>query len=1399
MLIAAAFLAAAAALCYVRYAAPTRVAVFNFPDFTVDKMVRSNDNRHIRIESVPLDEAFRLGRYDVALVRVHGASLDATHMEAVKRAVEKGTAVFSTESGDAQLNSQSGAEQAYLTALMENECVRNYRSLFNYARCRLDGKLTGNGGYGEPAVVPSDYYFYKGEDNFFAAVEDYQDFYESSGKYREGAPRVALLTGNIDMQNSNPEHIEGMIDMLEARGLNVYPIKSFGPKRLRMTAAVRPDLIINNPHGRLVMGAGEAGVDALRELDVPILAPVTVSGLYDQWMSDRQGMTARGMATMSVVMPELDGATVPMAVAAQFERGGRRIFDVIPGQGAEFCSLAERLVRLRTKANAEKRIAIYYYKGAGRNAVSAADLEALPSLFNTLHALEEEGYDLTGLPDGLREFEDMVQRRGAVLGPYALGAFDDFLREGEPYLVDTDTLARWMSDALPAALVADVEARYGEAPGDYLAVEKGSRKYVAVAGMVFGNVAVLPQPLPAVGDDTEKIIHGVEGPPAYPYIASYLWTRYGFGADALVHFGTHGSLEFIPGKALALSGSDWTDALVGGLPHFYVYTIGNVGEGIIAKRRSYAALVDHLTAPLMRSGLYDNLKLLEDRIHGMESMEEGPVKRSRRESITELARKENVLSALGLAPVRTLTDEEIERVHIYLEEISGSKVNDGLYTLGEPYTEEELDNTARLMSLDPLRYALAGIDAAHGRIPAGRLDDLGFMARNYDAEAGRLIARGLKGESASVLFKQSVSPEDRALLERTEAADEARREAAAEGMRSIMAAAVPKSRPLPRFLDDEGRIIEDAAEPVPTVPAAESVMEKMASVRPAAPQEENPDENLVQALRALKEALENIRSNRDALAASTRLERQALVRALSGRYIEPSSAGDPVINPRAVPTGRNFYSIDPEGTPSDEAWKVGRRLAENLLDAELSSKGRYPLKVGFTLWSSDFISTEGATVAQILYLLGVEPMRDGFGRVRSLRLIPSERLGRPRIDVVVQTSGQLRDIAASRLELIRQAVGMAATAQDGDNYVRKGVEDSERMLLAEGYSPADARRLAGRRVFGGANGNYGAGIMGLVEKGDGWEDRGEIAERYLSGMSGMYSGPEEWGESNPDVFRAALLNTNALVQPRASNMWGPLSLDHVYEFMGGMSAAVQQVTGSDPSGYFSDFRNGSRARVQELKEAIGVETGSTVFNPEYISRMMDGGASAMESFAETVRNTFGWNAVKPSAIDGRIWEKYYDIYVEDSYGLGLEKTFTEKNAYALQEITAVMAEAARKGMWEPTDEQLRAVTALHARLVVEKRAACSGFVCDNALLRKYISDRLDPAAAKVYEAGIKAARQIPLEKEASRNATVLKKETGSVQAAEKADSAPGRTALWIMCGALAVLFGWLAVRGRRKR
>ena len=575
-------------------------------------------------------------------------------------------------------------------------------------------------------------------------------------------------------------------------------------------------------------------------------------------------------------------------------------------------------------------------------------------------------------------------------------------------------------------------------------------------------------------------------------------------------------------------------------------------------------------------------------------------------------------------------------------------------------------------------------------------------------------------------------------------------------------------------------------------------MSAMMAAMGKAPKEYSKEEvEFALAVAEVERTIKNIGNYKNALLTSPEEELSSLMNALKGGYTAPTPGGDPIANPNTLPTGRNMYAINAEATPTESAWEKGIALAKQTIETyKQRHNDSIPRKVGYTLWSSEFIETGGATIAQVLYMLGVEPVRDAFGRVSDLKLIPSAELGRPRIDVVVQTSGQLRDLAASRLFLVNRAVEMAATAKDDqyENQVAASVIEAERVLTEKGLSPKDAREISTFRVFGGTNGMYGTGIQEMVESGDRWENESEIADTYLNNMGAYYGSEKNWEVFQKFAFEAALTRTDVVVQPRQSNTWGALSLDHVYEFMGGMNLAVRNVTGKDPDAYLSDYRNRNHMKMQELKEAVGVESRTTILNPTYIKEKMKGGASSASEFAEVITNTYGWNVMKPAAIDKELWDNIYNVYVKDELNLGVKQYFEQQNPAALEEMTAVMLESARKGLWKASEEQVAELSKLHTEIVNTYRPSCSGFVCDNSKLRDFIASKADAQTATQYKENISKIR----EAKASGNSkgVVMKKEEIN-QTAEKQTNTLSNVAVGIAV-IIVILALILFVRKRRK-
>lgn len=296
---------------------------------------------------------------------------------------------------------------------------------------------------------------------------------------------------------------------------------------------------------------------------------------------------------------------------------------------------------------------------------------------------------------------------------------------------------------------------------------------------------------------------------------------------------------------------------------------------------------------------------------------------------------------------------------------------------------------------------------------------------------------------------------------------------------------------------------------------------------------------------------------------------------------------------------------------------------------------------------------------------------------------------------------------------------------------------------------ADELRVRGKGsgvIFGGADGNYGTGIQGSIQRSDTWSGTEALAEQYLRSMGTIYT-EGHWGERHEPLFRAALQNTDAVVQSRSSNSWGPLSLDHVYEFTGGISMAVRHVTGKKAAAYFNDLRTPGRARIQEAGPAVMVEARATVLNDKYLKEMMEEGPGAAGSFAAVVQNTFGWETTQPGMIDDHLWEDYKSVFLDDALRLGMKEYFEDKNPYALQEMTGVMLEAIRKGFWEASPETAQEIARRHGELVERFGPGCSGHVCDNVEVQKAVAAQM--ARPEAYQAAIRKVREAaPAGKEA---------------------------------------------------
>lgn len=1430
------------AKAYSAWVGTTRIAFLNYQAIALGQISHANDNAMIKLSEITTDDFDHLDDYDMIIVNGMGLRIDENQRKQLEEVSYKVPTLTHAATNPANnIVSVDNFDADYLMQYIENGGKKNYHSMLAYIRKFIDGKkfmapeperVNERPDYLLTHFDPKDE---KGDELGFNSIREYNAFLAKNGLYKEGAPTI-MLTG---FMGAAPD----MEKAFEKKGFMVYRINKLQSFIAGHHAdSIQANAVVNMAHGRL----GDYFVEFMKQKNIPLFSPLNINRLTTEWESDKQGMNG-GFMSQSIVTPEIDGAIRPYVVFGQrINKEGLQEVYGIPDRMESFVESVQGYVNLKNKKNSSKRIAIFYFKGPGQNALTASGMEVVPSLYNLLVRLKNEGYNVGKLPANPQELAKMIQAQGAVFGTYAEGAYTKFLQSGHPALVTAQQFAGWTQKALSKKMIKEMNQLYGSFPGKYMATDDGK---LAVARLQFGNVVLLPQVMAGVGGDSFKIVHGTDQAPPYTYVASYLWARYAFSADALIHFGTHGSLEYTPRKQVALDSNDWSDRLIGVVPHFYIYTIGNVGEAMIAKRRTYAQTQSYLTPPFKESELRQTYKQLSDAIQSYEK--KATVEQSLK--VKALTVKMGIARELGLDAKqmnKPYSADEIARVENYAEELANEKITGKLYTLGVPYDNDDIRTSVYAMATDPIAYGMLAVDKLKGRAQEGVEKHKQLFARLYLSKARNTVTQLLGSASVSdeyICRYVGITPAELQMARKVEAM-----QAAPDPIQMMMqmadqiggaketkpkkvdhrtvselrAAKVSHKKRVPQMsreafekMEQTGHFPDKMMEAIKKGQKWYQEDLKRAKMAKAgkgkssqtgrsskdkgmmmskAPKYTRQQIHLAQAITTVEHALQNVGKYSEALRQSPLNEMSSLMNALNGGFTAPSPGGDLIVNPNTLPTGRNLFSINVENTPSEDAWEKAKELCDNTIKMYCERhKGEYPRKVSYTLWSSEFIETEGATIAQILYMLGVEPVRDAFGRVTDLRLIPSKQLGRPRIDVVVQTSGQLRDLAASRLFLINKAIEMAANAKGDkyDNLVKAGVTESERLLVEKGMSPKEAREVSMYRVFGGVNGNYGTGIQEMVTAGDRWDKESQIAEVYMNNMGAFYGDEKNWETFRKAAFEAALTRTDVVVQPRQSNTWGALSLDHVYEFMGGMNLAVRNVTGKDPDAYLADYRNHSNMRMQEVKEAIGIESRTTIFNPAYIKEKMKGGASSASTFAEIVTNTYGWNVMKPKAIDKEMWDEIYNVYVKDKYHLGTKEFFDKQNPAALMEMTAVMMESARKGMWKATPQQLRDIAKLHTETVNKYKPSCSGFVCNNAKLRNYIASKTDAAAAKEYQQNVEQIRDAEAAKNSSDKGMVMKKETLNEEAQKATTVVSG-----IVVGVIVIVaFVLLAVLIRRRR
>ncbi len=1026
-------------------------------------------------------------------------------------------------------------------------------------------------------------------------------------------PTVAVLYYRAQQLAGNTAYVEALCTAIEDAGGRPLPVfcaslRQAEPALLRTLQAADAMVVTvlaaggTKPAGASAGGDDEAwDVAELAALDVPILQGLCLTSSRADWAANDDGLSPLDVATQ-VAVPEFDGRliTVPFSFK-EFDGDGLSVYVPDPERAARVAGIAVRHARLRHIPNADKRIVLMLsaYPTKHARIGNAVGLDTPASAVALIRAMAEAGYSVQD-KDGA-SFPGVAEHDGNAL-IHALidagGQDPDWLTEeklaGNPVRISAATYARWF-DTLPDDLRKGVEAHWGPAPGELYV----DRDAIVVAALRSGNVVLIVQPPRGFGENPVAIYHDPDLPPSHHYLGAYRWlaapqSEGGFGADAIVHLGKHGNLEWLPGKTLGMSASCGTDAALGDLPLVYPFLVNDPGEGTQAKRRAHATLVDHLIPPMARAETYGDIARLEQLLdeHANVAALDPAKLPAIRQQIWTLMQAAKLDHDLGLEerPHEAEFDDFILHVDGWLCEIKDVQIRDGLHILGAaPAGDARVDLVLAILrarqmwggelSLPGLREALGLSDDA----PKARVDEVEALAHALVAgmEAAGWEPDAAPAVVAAVCQTGELAPANVATRAQVE------------------------------------RVLRFAAEEV--VPRLDATVEEIPRI----------------------------------------------LHALDGGFIPAGPSGSPLrglVN--VLPTGRNFYSVDPKAVPSRLAWETGQAMAESLVERyRRDHDGAYPRSVGLSVWGTSAMRTSGDDIAEVFALLGVRPVWDEMSRrVARLEVIDLAELGRPRIDVTVRISGFFRDAFPHVLALLDDAVQLVAALDEPAerNFVRAHLEPDERPT----------------RIFGSKPGTYGAGLLQLVDSRS-WRDDADLAEVY-STWGGYAYGRGLDGVPARGAMEAAYRRIAVAAKNTDTREHDIADSDDYYQYHGGMIATVRALTGTAPVAYVGDSTRPEAVRTRTLHEETSRVFRARVVNPRWMEAMRRHGYKGAFEMAATVDYLFGWDATTGVIADWQ-YEKLTESYVLDPVN---REFLADANPWALHGMAERLLEAVDRGLWE---------------------------------------------------------------------------------------------------------------------
>ncbi|MBN3897629.1 MAG: magnesium chelatase subunit H [Nostoc sp. NOS(2021)] len=1085
--------------------------------------------------------------------------------------------------------------------------------------------------YQQPVVYPDLGIWHPLAPSMFEDVREYLNWYTarkdiSSDLKDPLAPCVGLVLQRTHLVTGDDAHYVAMVQELEALGARVLPVFAGGLDFSKPVDAYfyEPttniqlvDAVISLTGFALVGGPARQdhpkAIESLKRLNRPYMVALPlVFQTTEEWMDSDLGLHPIQVA-LQIAIPELDGAIEPIVLSGRDGTTGKAI--ALRDRVEAVAERALKWANLRRKPKLDKKVAItvFSFPPDKGNVGTAAYLDVFGSIYEVMKALKNNGYDLPELPESAEALMQEVihDAQAQYNSPELNVAYKMSVPEYEALTPYSQRL----------------EENWGPPPGHL----NSDGQNLLIYGKQFGNVFIGVQPTFGYEGDPMRLLFSRSASPHHGFAAYYTYLEQVWKADAVLHFGTHGSLEFMPGKQMGMSGDCYPDNLIGSIPNLYYYAANNPSEATIAKRRSYAETISYLTPPAENAGLYKGLKELSELIASYQTLKDSGRGIPIVNSIMDKCRIVNLDKDINLpetdAKEMSADDRDniVGNVYRKLMEIESRLLPCGLHVIGKPPSAEEAIATlVNIASLDRQEEGLQGLPGIIANSIGRNIDDIYQNNDRGILQDVQLLQDITLATRAAVtaLVQEQIDAEGRvSLVSRLNFFNMGKKEPWVE---SLHKAAYPKV---------------DTATLKPLFEYLEFCLQQVCADN----------------------------------------ELGALLRGLEGEYILPGPGGDPIRNPDVLPTGKNIHALDPQSIPTTAAVQSAKIVVDRLLIRnKAENEGKWPETIACVLWGTDNIKTYGESLAQIMWMVGVRPVPDALGRVNKLELISLEELGRPRIDVVINCSGVFRDLFINQMNLLDQGVKMAAEADEPleMNFVRKhALQQAEEMGIN--------LRQAATRVFSNASGSYSSNINLAVENST-WDSEAELQEMYLNRKSFSFNSdnPGIMDESR-QIFESTLKTADATFQNLDSSEISLTDVSHYFDSDPTKLVASLRGDGKKPASYIADTTT-ANAQVRTLSETVRLDARTKLLNPKWYEGMLSHGYEGVRELSKRLVNTTGWSATA-GAVDNWIYEDTNETFIKDEE---MQKRLLNLNPHSFRKIVSTLLEVNGRGYWETSDENL---------------------------------------------------------------------------------------------------------------